>query len=449
MKNWLNDIQDKLGDFETKAPEGLWARIESAKAAPMATSGASDSSDALGRNAAVILWARRMATVGAVAAAVIAGVLLFGGHHETTQDKLIADSHPDIETAEGNVSNNAPDSPVTETPEMASPAQRNTNIGNTADMLAQAANKSEGGDQNKPALGEDMQTEPRPQLNDPQPRHTEQPAQENERQTNDTEQQLGGNDAGGKTTVVPLYREEKARKRKSGTGTMSIGIINSYGTQRTDLLAYGGAVTAVAGPEENVSWDESPTLGMMLYNRGVGDVKFTHRMPVRVGVTLDWQLGDRWFLESGLTYTRLNSQIRQGNETDYSMAEQKLDYIGIPLNVKFKAFGTRYFGLYATAGMNMDKCVSAKSIGSYEFTTDWGRESGSLGTEKYDEKPLQFSANLAAGVAYLITPLVSLYAEPGMSWYFDDKSSLNTIYKERPLNFSMNMGLRFTLPHGR
>lgn len=37
-----------------------------------------------------------------------------------------------------------------------------------------------------------------------------------------------------------------------------------------------------------------------------------------------------------------------------------------------------------------------------------------------------------------------MYVEPGISYYFDDGSPISTIYKEKPVNFNLNLGLRFT-----
>ena len=38
------------------------------------------------------------------------------------------------------------------------------------------------------------------------------------------------------------------------------------------------------------------------------------------------------------------------------------------------------------------------------------------------------------------------YAEPGVVYYFDDGSNVNTIRKEHPFNFNIQLGVRFTLP---
>ena len=60
-------------------------------------------------------------------------------------------------------------------------------------------------------------------------------------------------------------------------------------------------------------------------------------------------------------------------------------------------------------------------------------------------KPLQWSANASMGMQFNINKTVGLYAEPGISYYFDNGSDIKTIYGDKPLNFNLNVGLRFRL----
>lgn len=61
-------------------------------------------------------------------------------------------------------------------------------------------------------------------------------------------------------------------------------------------------------------------------------------------------------------------------------------------------------------------------------------------------KPLQWSLSAAAGAQFKITEKLGIYAEPGVVYYFDDGSNVNTIRKEHPFNFNIQLGVRFTLP---
>ena len=64
-------------------------------------------------------------------------------------------------------------------------------------------------------------------------------------------------------------------------------------------------------------------------------------------------------------------------------------------------------------------------------------------TQSHVVKPLQWSVNASAGVQFDIVPSVGVYAEPGISYYFDNGSDIRTIYKDEPLNFNLNVGMRF------
>ena len=46
---------------------------------------------------------------------------------------------------------------------------------------------------------------------------------------------------------------------------------------------------------------------------------------------------------------------------------------------------------------------------------------------------------------YKLTDFFSLYAEPGLGYFFKDGSTIPTIYQDHPLNFNLSFGLRFNL----
>ena len=144
-----------------------------------------------------------------------------------------------------------------------------------------------------------------------------------------------------------------------------------------------------------------------------------HRQPIRFGLSLRYRLDDRWSIESGLTYTRLSSDITTIILDETTVTEQRLNYIGLPLNISYELWRSRSFGLYVSGGGMIEKCL--------------------------DSSPWQFSLNGAAGAEYKLTDYFSLYAEPGLGYYFKDGSSTPTIYKDHPLNFNLSFGLRFNL----
>lgn len=69
---------------------------------------------------------------------------------------------------------------------------------------------------------------------------------------------------------------------------------------------------------------------------------------------------------------------------------------------------------------------------------------GKIGTESETVKPVQLSVMGAVGAQYNISNRVGLYVEPGVSYFFDDGSSIQTIRKENPCNFTLQAGIRLT-----
>ena len=150
-----------------------------------------------------------------------------------------------------------------------------------------------------------------------------------------------------------------------------------------------------------------------------------HKQPISFGFSLRKDLAKGFSLETGLTYTYLASDVVLGN--DAVETEQKLHYLGIPLRVNWTFLDLKSFTLYVSAGGMVEKCIYGK-----------------LGNEKQTVKPLQLSAMGAVGAQYNVSKKVGIYFEPGLSYYFDDGSTVQTIRKERPCTFTLQAGVRLT-----
>lgn len=154
-------------------------------------------------------------------------------------------------------------------------------------------------------------------------------------------------------------------------------------------------------------------------------VSANHHQPVSVGFSVRKGLKKGFSVETGLMYTFLSSDLRFENATEE--VNQKLHYLGIPLRANWNFVETRLFTFYLSAGGAVEKCVYGK-----------------LNSEKLSSRPWQFSVLGAVGAQYDISKRVGIYAEPGVSYYFDDHSPLQTIRKERPCSFTLQAGLRLT-----
>lgn len=165
-----------------------------------------------------------------------------------------------------------------------------------------------------------------------------------------------------------------------------------------------------------------------------------HRQPVRAGVSFRYDLGRRWSIETGLTYTMLSSDIDAGSEFRRCLIERKLHYIGIPLNASYDFLQKKRWSMYATAGGMLEKCVSGREVAEYRTNGI----TSSTDTHEISVRELQWSVNAAVGAEFNFTPLIGVFAEPGVSWFFGNGSQIETIYQDRPFNFNFRVGLRFS-----
>lgn len=422
--NWQKDIHDRLGSYEKDAPEGLWEGIS--RRMPKLNDGGM-LTDKPQRTAKFRMW--RVA--GVAAAASVALVIGYNFLGNDVQDNI-----------------NIP-----------------TNTTNHHNMLA-SSQKPLG---NEPTdICAEQATHSADDLLSEQPKlykaYTEQPTLASASTETDVKE-IGSKEENskkenGQTEVKPEKREDNRMLRKnqddallayndvterSGSTdapsrwSVSTGAMGGLGASGT-TTAYGDyLVLSCPGVMDT---KDSPMLDMSSVNRDEETkTEYEHHLPIRIGLSVAYALTDRLSISSGLTYTRLSSDIKDASRESKYIGEQRLHYVGIPVNVSYKVASSRWISLYGTAGVLAEKCVSG--------TTDEGYvENNTMkytNTHDISSKPLQMSVNAGVGIQFDFIDNVGIYAEPGLSYYFDDGSALQTIYKEKPLNFNLNVGVRFKL----
>ena len=145
------------------------------------------------------------------------------------------------------------------------------------------------------------------------------------------------------------------------------------------------------------------------------DVEAKHRLPVTLGLSVNYQLNARLALLTGINYTYLYSEFSTPLYPNI-YREQKLHYLGVPVGLSWQFWKTSGFSFYLSGSVMLQKCLN--------------------------EKPWQWSFNASAGAEYAITPLLGLYLEPSLGYYFHDGTSFEHYYKEHPLAPSIEFGLR-------
>lgn len=422
--NWQKDIHDRLGSYEKDAPEGLWEGIR--RELPKLNDGVMLTHKPQ-RTAKFRMW--RMA--GVAAAASVALVIGYSFLGNSAKDNINIPTnttkHPNMLASNKKPLGNEPtgvcaepathseDNLLAEQPTLAKASTEQPTLASasTETDVKEISSKEENSKKDnkqtetKPAKREDSYVLPHNPDN-------------NLLAFNDMTERRGDEDALSRWSV--------------STGAM--GGLGASGT----TTAYGDHL--VLSSPGVADTKDSPMLDMNTINRDIETkTEYEHHLPIRIGLSVAYALTDRLSISSGLTYTRLSSDIKDASRESKYIGEQRLHYVGIPLNVSYKVASSRWISLYGTAGVLAEKCVSG--------TTDEGYvENNTMkytNTQDISSKPLQMSVNAGVGIQFDIIDNVGIYAEPGLSYYFDDGSALQTIYKEKPLNFNLNVGVRFKL----
>ena len=432
--NWQKDIHDRLGSYEKDAPEGLWEGIR--RELPKLNDGGMLTHKPQ-RKAAFRMW--RVA--GVAAAASVALVIGYSFLGNDVQDNINIPTnttkHPNMLASNKKPLGNEPtgvcaeqathseDNLLAEQPTLANASTEQlalASVSTEQPTLASASTETdvkEIGSKEENSKEENKQTETKPAKREDSYVLPHNP-DNNLLAFNDMTEKRGDEDAPSRWSV--------------STGAM--GGLGASGT----TTAYGDHL--VLSSPGVADTKDSPMLDMNTINRDIETkTEYDHHLPIRIGLSVAYALTDRMSISSGLTYTRLSSDIKDASRESKYIGEQRLHYVGIPVNVSYKVASSRWISLYGTAGVLAEKCVSG--------TTDEGYvENNTMkytNTHDISSKPLQMSVNAGVGIQFDFIDNVGIYAEPGLSYYFDDGSELQTIYKEKPLNFNLNVGVRFKL----
>lgn len=167
---------------------------------------------------------------------------------------------------------------------------------------------------------------------------------------------------------------------------------------------------------------------------GTKDFDLKHDLPINIGINARYNFTRKLSLETGITYSYHKSEY----DSDTFECEQELHYIGIPVRLNYTLWENKRFIVYLAAGGKAEKCISGNR--DYNYKLDIKQHE----SENISEKEIQWSANASAGIQCNITKNLGIYVEPGVSHYFDNGSNIDNIYKDRPTNFNLNLGVRFT-----
>lgn len=412
----LKDIRDKMSDYEAEVPQDLWSAIDSA----------------VGRLQQKKLWIRagRYAAAAVVVAAIGLGIYILQPdstlvvHSESnpnTRAQASANNAPAVTSADADPGNNS-------AAEIRASEFEHTPYA----TLAEA----------KPVIVEVVEGTSSMQIKSDGESLNVHPVDSNESASEAFTHSLPPISHEVKQDKTVTYnsrqRDRQQQQEAYDSGRLAASIYTTAGTGGTSMQRYTSFGLMGIDPGD-ANWKDDPYMGMLVTNKGhLADRRVRHRLPVHAGASIAYRINDRVSVETGIAYSYLSADIHEGSDSYYFAGEQSLHYVGIPVGVRVRAMSWKNFDIYVGAGFEADKCVSGTLKKAYVIngqTRDDGHESISI-------RPLQWSVNAGAGVQYNFSSMVGIYAEPGLSYYFDNGSNIETIYSEKPLNFNLNIGLR-------
>lgn len=404
-EQWLSDIHDRMSIFEIEEPAGLWEAIEASGVV------------SLPRKKAVLwLWGKRLGVVAAMTALVLLTALFI----------LHRPASPDPELT-GQIRENA----MSEIDRTYNPDKISDNAGEE-DAISEKHN-----DVMPERISLSLEPEKRKTASETMvsvniSTHAETVVLDIEHADSSFADSITV-----RRDIPPLTAYEAA-----ATSPSHSVIVHDESSQASRVML-GFSVGSGSGFNPNEIKDLYPTHGDGAPGEPESNdnpTETTHRLPVRTAVSFAYRINNRLSLESGLTYSYLSSDLSYPSKSKFVSGTRKLHYLGVPLKARLRILSWRSLDFYTSAGALMEKCI----VGSLErrFTLD-GK---TLQTDSRRERvgALQWSANFSLGFMVNLTPSVGIYIEPGIGYYFDNHSAIPNIYQERPLNVTLDMGLRFS-----
>lgn len=433
MMDWTNKLKNKMEGYTEQPSDSVWAGISAA---------AGLTGD---KRRAVPFW---LLAGSAIAAAALFGAMLFFNVKEDVPVTMTAEA---VKVRQEPVvsAQVVQDNDITSIPE-ASQARRFVET-EVRDFRGAAVS----GDFSGEAAGDVVSEASGEVVGEPSGEVVGVTAEASENEGNietDMEESIEPDDDGGRFADAwkwvlaepELQRTKRGGKLAAGLSVNGSGSASSLSSRPTAAALGANPLDCGVSSADWVDRRVESAAGVIVYNQPEVTTEYSHKMPVKIGASIRYDFNKFLGIESGLTYSFLSSDLKTGDEgavSSWSKGVQSMHYLGIPLNLSFNIFSSRYFNAYVTAGGLMEKCVRG-SLKTDEYLD--GKYHGSSSTT-LRQKGLQWSVNGAAGIQVNILPQLGLYMEPGVSHHFSNNSKVRTIYSDKPTDFSLSFGLRYTI----
>ncbi len=434
---WTQQFQGKLDGYEMAAPEMEWTELDKA----LADNALAD--NALAKNkrpSMALVWGRRLAAAAAVALMVIGGARVLlpeleGGRDEAPEqnsgERWLSQRH-DItagheEKTAGHGENTAGHEKGLLAMAEAANIQSTTAV--TANIQSTTAVTDDNNINNKDVNGGIRASR----------------SGDYQKSTSKKDDNLRSKKEDNlRSKKDDIFRSEKYNHRTKYHGGELMAAVYMQ-----NAMTANGNMGGMTGMMNSTSVSNSP-YGMVSDEFRVGsldflaesnprDVRYDHSRPIKVGLSVKYNIDNHWSLSSGLTYSYLRSSFDYSEGKAFGIGVQKLHYVGLPLAASYNVVSAKKLKVYLTAGGEMQKLVSGKA------TMDGVNIPEEDKKHDVKEGGMQWSLNAAIGAEYNFVDNFGIYIEPGVSHYIDNHSSVENFYKHKPTNFSLNVGLRLSI----
>lgn len=409
--DWTEQLRQRLNDAEVPAPENLWDSISQqleAQGQQQNTQGQQQDAEDVQvakkqHRVALLPWA------AAASVALIAGVGMWWKLRSNTPNIAMLEPAPHPITLTDNKAVNTKASAVNT---KASATSTHAMLAYKDNALAPTASNKEEEVMDLTMAEQKVQSEPIAEVSTTTSTPTATATQKNQRTTQ--------TQAAHTAYHLPRTQHQASNTRwQVGVGTA--GNMNRY---KSSGPIYVNSLSAV-----NTEYADNEMFRVSPYEQDTKDVTH-HDMPISIGFTASYSVTPRIALASGLVYTLATSSFQHG--ASMPKETQTLHYVGIPLNLSYTVWGNSWLRTYIMAGAQADMNVKAT------LKAD-GHKSN------IDNDRAQFSVTGGAGVQLNVAQQLGVYVEPGVRYYFDNGSAVQTIFKEHPTNFSLQVGLRWNI----
>lgn len=434
-QDWTDKLRDKMDTYSVEPSDKVWAGISS-------KAGLAGQGSATGKSA-IPMWIWRSA---AAVAAVMTGALIFVKVNDNEADNYTA--HNEAEAPE--IVNDSPEI-LPESSTVQTLTLSENHIEKTPKFKAGPTEKAElhkAAYESEPVMARVQQTQETESIDIDKTDNSG--TEEVAAAGIDIDTNTGIDNSDEAMSWEEYLRSEPQEKRRADRRGLSIGLGAAGAGSSSSMDKFEPRAVMGSNPLEGeagtVGWADDRILtsaGTIVFNQPEVNDSYTHKMPVKLGLTARYAFTNLLGIESGLTYSLLQSDIKRGSESTtgaWSSSDQTLHYLGIPLNLTFNFLNSKYVDVYASAGGMMEFGVK----GSIKTTDHLHNSMTSTHQNAITPKGLLWSVNATAGVQVNVLPSLGIYVEPGMSHHFKKDRQPRSSYTDKPTNFTLGFGLRYT-----